>query len=256
MTATPSNQPAGPDDLATRLARIGLPSGGVKDRLAVLPGPLRELHRRLLGAFLTEASPPASAAEVAGMAAELDLDPQAALAALAAADAVHADPATARIRVAYPFSGRPTPHRVELAGGPTVHAMCALDALGIPQMTRRDGRIASTDPSSGRPITIKVHDGAWHFEPATTVVLAATAGSGDACGAVADCCCPYINFHADPRAADAYRTAHPSIAADLLSQAEALEAARRIFGRLLDPDAGRSPVRPPQQAADDNDPKR
>src|SRR6266540_4139185 len=60
MTATPSNQPAGPDDLATRLARIGLPSGGVKDRLAVLPGPLRELHRRLLGAFLTEASPPAA----------------------------------------------------------------------------------------------------------------------------------------------------------------------------------------------------
>jgi hypothetical protein len=87
-------------------------------------------------------------------------------------------------------------------------------------------------------------------------VLAATAGSGDACGAVADCCCPYINFHADPRAADAHRTAHPSMDAELLSQAEALEAARRIFGGLLDPDAGRGPVRRPQQAADHNDPER
>ncbi len=255
MTANPSQQPAAPDELEARLARLGLPARGVTDRQAALPTPLQEFHRRLLGAFLTQAGPPGPAV-VARMAAELEVDPKAALVALAAADVVHTDPATGMVSVAYPFSGRPTPHRVELAGGPTVHAMCALDALGIPQMTRRDGRIASTDPSSGRPITIKVHDGAWHFEPATTVVLAATAGSGDACGAVADCCCPYINFHADPRAADAYRTAHPSIAADLLSQAEALEAARRIFGRLLDPDAGRSPVRPPQQAADDNDPKR
>jgi hypothetical protein len=241
MTATPSNQPAGPDDLATRLARIGLPSGGVKDRLAVLPGPLRELHRRLLGAFLTEAGPPASAAEVAGMAAELDLDPQAALAALAAADAVHADPATARIRVAYPFSGRPTPHRVELAGGPTVHAMCALDALGIPQMTRRDGRVSSTDPASGRPIAVEVRGGAWRFEPATTVVLAATATGRDARGTSADCCCPYVNFHVDPSSAEAYLQAHSGLAAELFDQAEAVEAAGRVFGRLLDPDHDHHP---------------
>jgi hypothetical protein len=44
------------------------------------------------------------------------------------------------------------------------------------------------------------------------------------------------------------------MAAELLSQVEALEAARRIFGGLLDPDAGRGPA--PQQAADDNDPER
>jgi alkylmercury lyase-like protein len=255
MTAHPSQQPATPDELEARLAHLGLPARGATDRQATLPAPLRAFHRRLLGAFLTQAGPPGPAV-VARLAAELGLDPRAALAALAAADVVHTDPATGRISVAYPFSGRPTPHRVELAGGPTVYAMCALDALGIPQMTRRDGRIASTDPSSGRPITVEVHDGAWRFAPATTVVLAATAGSGDACGAVADCCCPYINFHADPHAANAYRTAHPSMAAELLSQAEALEAARRIFGGLLDPDAGRGPVRPPQQAADDNDPKR
>src|SRR6266540_3652168 len=187
MTATPSNQPAGPDDLATRLARIGLPSGGVKDRLAVLPGPLRELHRRLLGAFLTEASPPASAAEVAGMAAELDLDPQAALATLAAADAVHADPA------------------------------------------------------SGRPIAVEVRGGAWRFEPATTVVLAATATGRDARGTSADCCCPDVNFHVDPSSAEAYLQAHSGLAAELFDQAETMETTKRIFGRLLDPDHDHHP---------------
>jgi hypothetical protein len=68
------------------------------------------------------------------------------------------------------------------------------------------------------------------------VVLAGTAATapGGPCGAVADYCCPYINFHADPHTADAYRNAHPGMAGELFDQAEALEAAGRVFGRLLD----------------------
>ncbi len=157
MTITPATQPPAPDELAARLARVGLPSGGVRHRLAVLPGPLRELHRRLLGSFLTELGPPAHG-EMAEVAAELDLDVQAAQVALAA-DTIHTDPATGRVTVADPFSGRPTPHRVELADGAAVQAMCALDALGIPPMTRRDGQITSTDPTSGQPITAEVRGG-------------------------------------------------------------------------------------------------
>lgn len=241
MTANSSDRSTAPDDLDARLARLGLPAGGVKDRQAALPGPLQALHRRVLGAFLTKVGPPGPAV-LARIAADLDLDPQAALAALAAADVVHSDPASGSISVAYPFSGRPTLHRVELAGGPTVHAMCALDALGIPQMTKRDGKIRSTDPTSGQQITVEVRGGAWRWQPATTVVLAGTATTGGPGGAVADCCCPYINFHADPQAADAYRKAHPGMAGELLDQAEAVEAARRVFGRLLDPEANHDPA--------------
>ena len=131
MTPNCSVRSAAPDELEVRLARIGLPARGAQDRQATLPGPLQAFHRALLGAFLTEAGPPDLAA-VGRLAAGRQLDPQAALAALAAADLVHADPATGRVRVAYPFSGPPTPHRVELAEGPPVYAMCALDALGIP----------------------------------------------------------------------------------------------------------------------------
>jgi hypothetical protein len=43
--------------------------------------------------------------------------------------------------VVYPFSGRYTTHQVALAGGPTVPAICAVDALSIPQMPGRDGLI-------------------------------------------------------------------------------------------------------------------
>jgi hypothetical protein len=230
MTANPSQQPAAPDELEARLAHLGLPARGVTNRQTTLPAPLREFHRRLLGAFLTQAGPPGPAV-VARTAAELGLDPRAALVALAAADVVHTDPATGRISVAYPFSGRPTSHRVALAGGPTVSAMCALDALGIPQMTGRDGQIRSADPASGQPIVVEVHDEVWRFEPATTVVLAGMA----AYGVIADCCCPYINFHAGPSAADAYRRAHHGMGAELFDQAEALAAAGQVFGGLLDP---------------------
>jgi hypothetical protein len=223
MTVHSSSQPIRRDPLV----------GSVQERQAGLPEPLRALHRRLLAGFLTDGGPPQPAA-VADLTAELGLDPDQALAALAAADLVHRDPASATIRVAYPFSGRPTLHRVELAGGPTVSAMCALDALGIPQMTRRVARIRATDPVSAQPITVKAHDGAWRWEPATTLVLVATAAGG-VCGAVADCCCPHINFHTDPKHAQAYLQAHPGMTGELLGQADAVATARRIFGGLLNP---------------------
>jgi hypothetical protein len=243
QTASDSVQSAAPGELEVRLARLGLPARGAQDRQAVLPGPLQDLHRALLGAFLTEAGPP-DLIVVDRLAAERQLDPQAALAALAAVDLVHIDPPTGRVRVAYPFSGAPTPHRVALADGPTVYAMCALDALGIPPMTRRGGRISSADPTSGQPITVEVRGGVWRFQPTTTMVLAGTVTIGDACESVV-ACCPYINFHASPHDADAYRQAHPAMAAELLDQAQAVEAAGRIFGGLLDPRSGQDPAEPP-----------
>jgi Alkylmercury lyase len=215
--------------------RPGLPVGSVQERQAGLLEPLHTFHRRLLAGFLTGGGPPEPAA-VADIAVELGLDPDQGLGALAAADLVHRDPASGTIGVAYPFSGRPTAHQVELAGGPTVSAMCALDALGIPQMVRRDGRIRAIDPVSGQPVTVQVQRGAWRWEPATTVVLVATAAS-EVCGAVADCCCPHINFHTAPLHAQTYLQAHPGMTGKLLGQADAVATARHIFGGLLDPSA-------------------
>jgi len=234
VTVNPSRGPSRP----------GLPVASVQQRQAGLPEPLRGFHRRLLSGFLSHDGPPRPRA-VATVAAELGLDPDQALRALAAADLVHIDPASGQISVAYPFSGRPSPHTVRLDGGIQVQAMCALDALGIPQMTHRDAWIGSTDPASDQPITVTVRGGGdWRFEPATTVVLVAVTAGG-ACDAVADCCCPYINFHAGPRHARAYLQAHPGMTGQLLGQAEAVEEARRIFGGLLEP--------PGPQAADGDD---
>ncbi|HZD03199.1 MAG TPA: alkylmercury lyase family protein [Actinomycetes bacterium] len=233
MTSNPPPQPAATDALDDRLGRLGLPAGTLQERQAGLPGPLREFHRRVLGGFLAHAGPPPGPA-VASMAAGLGLDPREALRALAAADLVHTDPTTGQIVVAYPFSGRPTSHRVELAGGPVVAAMCALDALGIPQMTGSDARISSTDPSGGQPVTVALQGEVWQWRRAAMVVLVATAAGG-VCAAVADGCCPHINLHPGPQQARAYLQAHQGMTGEVLGQAEAVEVAGRIFGGLLDP---------------------
>jgi hypothetical protein len=230
MATDPSIPSAALDAMAGQLR----PGAGVRQRQAALPGPLRGFHQRLLRAFVTDAGPPDTAV-VGRVAAELELDPQAVLATLAAIDLVHVDPASGAIRVAYPFSGRPTPYRVELARGPAVFAMCAIDALGIPQMLDCNAHISSTDPVGDQPIRVEVHDGVWRFVPETTVVLEGRIAAGNGGGAVADCCCPHINFHIDRAAAEAYRRAHPGMTAMLLNQAEAVTAAGRAFGSLLNP---------------------
>jgi hypothetical protein len=254
MPAMPSSQPTTTDALQTWLAGLGLPMASVNDRQAGLPEPLRQVHRRLLAHFVAHAGPP-DRATVGGMAAGSGLDPREALDDLAAADLVHTDPATGVITVAYPFSGRPTAHQVSLAGGPTVSAMCAVDALGIPQMTGRDGQVSSADPISGRPILVEVRGGVWRWQPATAVVLVAVMTGAGGCGVVADCCCPYVNFHADPDQARRYLQTHPGMAGEALAQAHAVEVAGRIFGGLLEPDAaaGRGG---PQAASDDLESRR
>jgi hypothetical protein len=110
--------------------------GSIASRQAALPGPLRDLHRAVLRRFLETGSAPTRRwVRQAALDAGLDAS---AVDELAAADAVHI--ANGLVTVAYPFSGTPTPHRVELDGLPAVYAMCAMDALGLPVMAGGTGR--------------------------------------------------------------------------------------------------------------------
>jgi len=59
------------------------------------------------------------------------------------------------IRMAPPFSGVPTPHRVE-AGGRTYMANCAWDALGIPAALHREAVVHSRCGQSGAPLRLQV----------------------------------------------------------------------------------------------------
>jgi NAD-dependent dihydropyrimidine dehydrogenase PreA subunit len=204
-------------------------SGSIAGRQERLPGPLRELHRAGLRRFLATGAPP-TARWARHAAAEAGLDATA-LDALAAADAVHV--VNGVVAVAYPFSGTPTPHRVQLDGLPAVYAMCAIDALGLPAMTGRDGQISSADPHDGTPIEVAVHGGTWTWTPASAVVVAGRAtGSGTDCGSF-EAMCPNTVFHATPQSARAWLARHGGIDAQILDQDTAVECGRLNFGALL-----------------------
>jgi alkylmercury lyase len=204
--------------------------GSIASRQERLPAPLREVHRAVLRRFLATGAPP-TARWLRQAALDQGLDATAALGELSAADAVHV--VNGLVAVAYPFSGTPTPHRVELDGLPAVYAMCAIDALGLPLMAGRDGRITSADPHDGTPVEVWARDGAWSWNPTATVVVAGRAtGCGTECGSF-EAMCPNTAFHASPENARAHLAHHGGLDAQILDQDTAVECGRLNFGALL-----------------------
>jgi hypothetical protein len=203
--------------------------GSIAGRQGRLPGPLRELHRAVLRRFLATGAPP-TARWLRQAAADQGLG-AAALDELAAADAVHV--VNGLVAVAYPFSGTPTPHRVELDGSPAVYAMCAIDALGLPLMAGRDGRITSADPHDRAPIEVTVRGGAWSWNPSSAVVAAGRATDcGSGCGSF-QAMCPHTVFHASRESARAYLARRGGLDAQILDAGAAVECGRLNFGALL-----------------------
>jgi alkylmercury lyase len=208
---------------------------GTASRQAALPAPVRDLHRAVLRRFLDAGTAP-DLSWLRQAARELGLG-DSAVAGLEAADLVHLDGGV--VAVAYPFSGTPTRQQVELDGFPAVYAMCAIDALGIPAMTGRDGRIAAADPRDGTPVVVSVKgaggtdEGTWTWTPAGSVVVS---GQLRDCGT--DCAswevmCPNTTFHASRDSARAYLAARSDLDGHVLDQDAAVETGRRFFGSLL-----------------------
>ncbi|MGH3123551.1 MAG: organomercurial lyase [Streptosporangiaceae bacterium] len=203
--------------------------GSSAERQAALPGPLRDLHRAVLRRFLGTGAAP-TRRWIRQAATEHGLG-YSAVADLAAADLVHV--ANGVTAVAYPFSGTPTRQQVELDGLPAVYSMCAIDALGIPAMAGRDGRITATDPRDDAPVIVSVRSGTWTWTPAEAVVIF---GRVSDCGT--DCAswetaCPHTTFHTSRDSARAYLDSRSDIDGEILDQQAAIERGRRIFGPLL-----------------------
>ncbi len=114
-----------------------------------------------------------------------------------------------------------------------VYAMCAVDALGLPVMAGRDGRISSADPYDGTPVAVTVRHGAWSWFPSTAVVVVGRATDcGTGCGSF-EAMCPHTVFHASPESAHAWLARHGGLDAEILDQDTAVECGRLNFGALL-----------------------
>ena len=201
---------------------------GGRGRIAPAEHGLRAVHQAMLRSFaatgraadqgvLDEAAKPFDARQV--------------LAELADGDFLCLDQA-GRISAAYPFSATATPHTVQITGGASTYAMCAIDALGIAGMLRTSVLIRSADPANGEPITVAFDGNSAVWNPATAVVFVGRTAD-QRTGPSAVICCDHVNFFSTHSTAEAWASAHPEITGGILSQARAVEVAEQIFGQLL-----------------------
>jgi hypothetical protein len=229
-------------------------------RSAHLTPAVYEFYRAVLLSFAERSGAP-DQTHLRGLAARFGVPLAATLVEFATKGLVQRDRVTGAIHVAYPFSGVPSVHRVTLGltrapavgdaadhGRQTVYAMCALDALGVPLMLRRDALIASQDALSGETIAVQVRVTAaaalteaagWEAQwtPASTAVYARAPEHEHEheCGVdAASACCPVINFFATEAHAHAWAESHPVADGVLLTQGEAMRRAHELFGGLLD----------------------
>ena len=216
------------------------PIGVTSVRVRALNPAARSVHRAILRAFATTGNAP----DPLALTAPDGGDAQALLAELHDRDVIRIDD-DGRIRAAYPFSGRPTVHRVVIAGGPAVYAMCAIDALGIAAMLGADVTITSADPGSGEPVQVVIRDGLATWQPASAVAVDGTDASAGSSGRVGrdrdgrvvptvDRCCTVMNFFASADSAHSWLAEHPQVSGAVLTEDEALRLGTEIFGRLLD----------------------
>jgi hypothetical protein len=155
--------------------------------------------------------------------------PAAQLASLIEADLIQTD-RDDRLTVAYPFSAQPTRHRVTLDGGRSFHAMCAIDALGIPYMLGARGDLHTREPDARPSVRVSVDPDA---EPTWTPAAAVAAVAfGEGC-CLAQAACPHINLFASPDAATRYLDTH-RLRGSVVSITEAAAAGRSLFGDLLE----------------------
>ena len=198
----------------------------------VLTPPARQVHLAVLGAFAKTGRAPVRA-ELERIARGQGADPGAVLAELPGRDVLAFD-GRGEIRAAYPFSPSPTPIQVTWQGGPRVHAMCAIDALGISVMLDRPVTITASEPGSGRPVTVEVDRTKARWRPRRTVVFSVAAGDADgACCAAAGRSCGHINFFTSARAAREWASRHPEVTWTALGQAQALKHGIAEFGTLM-----------------------
>jgi hypothetical protein len=228
LATEPSDGEALPARVEAALAAAQIPGSKLgAARRARLNANERELYFSILRRFASAGRPSRPELEAA---ARFGTDLSSALTTLAREDLVHVDEA-GEITVAYPFSGRPTAHKVRFPDGHAVDAMCAIDALGIAPMLGRPIQIASRDPLTGAEIEIELAPGgeATH-RPEEAVVACGASGRGVSSSS----CCPVLNFFASTANAERWLAAHPEVSGTVVSLEDAIAAGRVVFGAVLE----------------------
>ena len=194
--------------------------------------PIEDLiWRTVIELFVTSGRPPSvlEIAEATGVSGE---QAHTILANLQAYDLLALDASATAIIYAYPFSGIPTGHRVKLHGR-QLHAVCAVDALGVASMLRTDTEIESScRPCGARIEVVTCQNGRSlsHSRPTEAVLWYDFAYAQ----AAAASCCPAIAFFCSGEHLEQWLLAQNSKRfGSRLTLDEGLEVGRALFEPVL-----------------------
>jgi mercuric reductase len=205
---------------ATGVQRRWQQHGDVEDRVRV--------------AILRHYAQTGRAPDLASLRASIGLSADAleqALAALAARDLIVRG--GGRLLGAYPFTDRATEHRVNVDGR-VVHAMCAIDALGVGAMLDRDIEIVSSCRACGAEIQVSTHDRGRGLGAVTSPDAVVWAGMRYEGGCSATSLCTVIAFFCSGAHREDWCARNASdVCGFVLSVSEALEVGRALFGPAL-----------------------
>jgi Arc/MetJ family transcription regulator len=200
------------------------------------------IWRTILQAFARSGAAP----DVAWLAARTDLDEAVVaeiLRALRRRDLVVLDGHGTAVHAAYPFSARETGHRVHLDGRGAVHALCAIDALGMGAMLACNTAIESSCPECGAPIRIATCDDGHALASVTpgTAVVWAGIRYADGCGATSGCTVKLFSC-SDEHLTAWHQRVDPHGAGFRLPVEAALQVGKGLFVPMLtvQPDRGRA----------------
>lgn len=205
---------------------------GLLERWAVRLEASEDLVWRTVLRLYAERGEPPKPAEI-GAETGIDADAVASLLrALRSRDLIELDPQSGCILLAYPFTQAVTGHRVELKGR-RLHALCAIDALGVAAMYGTDINISSPCRHCGASIHVKTTEEGRSLQsvvPGEAVVWFDFAYDGSA----ATSCCPAIAFFCSPEHLRQWHHKQKAQRAGIeLTVGEALEVGRAIFGPVL-----------------------
>jgi len=141
--------------------------------------------------------------------------------------------AAGRISGAYPFTDGPTEHRVE-AGGFTVGAMCAIDALGVGAMLERDVAVHSACRQCARPLAIHTRSHGRELDQVELSRIVVWSGRRYDAGCAASSLCTLQAFFCEDAHLATWLTNSPAGGQEgvRLSLTEALEVGVAIFAPM------------------------
>jgi mercuric reductase len=187
----------------------------------------RHLHRAILHAYLKSGKPPSNEemSNLIGGVAGPGLED------LAGRDLIVLD--GGEIVGAYPFTSRPSVHRVEIDQN-EIAAMCAIDALGAGAMARSDARVRSRCARCNAPIKIDIVEHGLAIRSVKPASALVWAGSVEASGCAADTQCATMLFFCDRTHLEDWRTANSADGVGYcLTPAQALQLGGAIFRPFL-----------------------